>query len=128
MCEGRYRLDENGRTLCNTASFREAAKNGTRGAFKIDTKCAECGENCMADFGGNLVFAIGLNNALKAHNYSFRTQNVSDLVDNLIATVDELLPNYRTMYFVRPLEVPVWKNDPNADKNFSTYHDLNKKV
>lgn len=54
--------------LQNSTKFRNEAKNGLRSYFSKDQdlNCEYCGVNCMKNFDGNVIIAIGLNNALKA--------------------------------------------------------------
>ena len=90
-----------------------------------DSMCFYCGKNCMATFDGNLIVAIGLNNALKAQNHQFRSQNVPRMLDNLFATLAEMIPKARETYYIRPIEVPIWtKNEAENEVNYNIYYSI----
>lgn len=97
---------------------RAAAKNGVRGHFPFNKTCDQCNESCMENYRGNLILAIGLNNALKADKPKFReSQNVKQMLNNLINSIHESIPNAKHIYFIRPLEVPTW-----ADNESTSHH------
>ena len=106
---------------------RQNMNNGESGNYEdqISPQCQECNENCMGTFRGNLIIAIGLNNALKAKQKDFFEQNVKLLVKNLQRAIHHHIPNTANVFYVRPLEVPIWQDESeNRSRNFDIYDKL----
>jgi len=84
----------------------------------------------MEQFSGNLILGIGLNNALKANSRNYRDSgDPIKQLENLIDTINELLPNAKFIYFIRPIEVPIWADNEDASYHcYQAYGALAEKV
>ena len=121
-------INDSKRPVLNTSQYanRCATNNGAGDVFPTKPICAECNQNCMAEYRGNLIIAIGLNDALKSHQIKYRQhQDVKELIKNLNQTLLELIPHAKNTYFIRPIEVAIWGDaDDGSPVNYQVYDDL----
>ena len=73
--------------------------------FPADHRCSHCEGECLANYDGNIILAFGLNNSLKAENKSFNGQNIQHMFKMIDATIHDMLPNAKSVYYVPAIRV-----------------------